>query len=473
MRGSVDAPSETAAPAARAERPGSGLYLAVWRWHFYAGLLVLPLLIWLALTGGLYLFKQDIDDLFHPDLRFAAPSTEAALPASVLAGAALDEFPGRLLKITPAAEPGRSAEVGIASDAGERLSVYVDPHSARVLGALPEGGSVALTIRRLHSLKYFGPVARGAIEIAAGWAILLVLSGLYLWWPRGRQGGVLSLRGTPGRRVFWRDLHAVAGLYVGGVLLFLALTGMPWSVLWGEQINRWANGHNFGYPSGLRVQLPMSGQRLADTERPAWSLQQAQLPQSTPPAQSGHEEHEGHGGVSQAAATPTLGLDEALAIAQTRGIAPGFTLALPRGAQGVYTASVYPAELAQQRVMHIDQYSGRVLLDMRYADYGPLGRGLEWGINVHLGQQWGALNQWALALACAAIVLLCVSAVLAWWKRRPRGRLAVPPLPADRRALRGVIALMVLGGLIFPLLGASLLVMLALDRWVVGGWGVR
>ncbi|MGX1801745.1 PepSY domain-containing protein, partial [Brevundimonas naejangsanensis] len=35
----------------------SGAYRAVWRWHFYAGVLVMPFLMLLTLTGGLYLFK--------------------------------------------------------------------------------------------------------------------------------------------------------------------------------------------------------------------------------------------------------------------------------------------------------------------------------------------------------------------------------------------------------------------------------
>lgn len=64
-----------------------------------------------------------------------------------------------------------------------------------------------------------------------------------------------------------------------------------------------------------------------------------------------------------------------------------------------------------------------------------------------------------------AIVLLCISAAVMWWKRRPRGSLlGVPPLPADRRALRGVLALMALGGVVFPLMGTSLLAMLLIDR---------
>ncbi|HEY0115551.1 MAG TPA: PepSY-associated TM helix domain-containing protein, partial [Allosphingosinicella sp.] len=33
----------------------------MWRWHFYAGLIVLPVLVWLAVTGGLYLYKPEIE----------------------------------------------------------------------------------------------------------------------------------------------------------------------------------------------------------------------------------------------------------------------------------------------------------------------------------------------------------------------------------------------------------------------------
>jgi uncharacterized iron-regulated membrane protein len=31
--------------------------------------------------------------------------------------------------------------------------------------------------------------------------VILVLSGIYLWWPRGQGGGVVGVRGTPRRRV--------------------------------------------------------------------------------------------------------------------------------------------------------------------------------------------------------------------------------------------------------------------------------
>ena len=48
--------------------PASGLYRRVCRWHFFAGLLCLPFLFLLALTGANYLLNKQIDDVAHADL---------------------------------------------------------------------------------------------------------------------------------------------------------------------------------------------------------------------------------------------------------------------------------------------------------------------------------------------------------------------------------------------------------------------
>lgn len=449
---------------------GPSWYRAVWRWHFYAGLLVLPFLAWLALTGAAYLFQKEIDGWVHRDLLRvpAASAAQPALPHGRIVDAALAGHPGaQWFRYTPAADAQQSANVGVTTLQGDRLAVYVDPATARVLGTLPERGTLMWTVRTLHSLKYFGPIARGFMEMAAGWALVLVATGIYLWWPRGAKGGVVTVRGRPRQRVFWRDLHAVTGMGVGLVLAFLAITGLPWSVLWGGQVNVWANGKDFGYPAGVRVQLPMSGALLATDAHVPWTLQQARVPGNP---HEGHAGHEGHGAAAPAPHMPVLGkplsVDAAMAAIGPLGLAPGFTVNPPRDARGVFTASAYPDDLARQRVVHLDQYNGQVLLDKSYADYGPAGQLLEWGINIHLGQQYGALNQWVLLVACAAIVLLCVTGAVAWWKRRPRGSgLGVPPLPAQPEVLAGLTAVLALGSVVFPLVGASLLVVLCGDLW--------
>jgi uncharacterized iron-regulated membrane protein len=317
-----------------------------------------------------------------------------------------------------------------------------------MLGSLPDRGTIMWTVRTLHSLKYFGSFARALIEIAGGWSILLVGTGIYLWWPRRQTGGgVVTVRGTPRQRTFWRDLHAVTGLFVGAFIVFLAVTGMPWSGVWGVKVNEWANGHNFGYPAGVYVAVPMSEAHLDHGAKTSWSLEQARIPQSL------GEHH----------TSPPIGLDRAIEIIDGLGLHRGYAVNLPTTPAGVYSASVYPDDLAQQRVVHLDQYTGKPLIDISYADYGPLGKALEWGINVHMGQEFGLANQLILLAVCIAVVMLAVAAAVMWWKRRPSASLGVPPMPSDPRVFRVLLALLAIGGVIFPLVGLSLLLMIGLD----------
>ena len=52
-------------------------YLTVWRWHFYAGIIVAPFVIFLAITGGIYLWKPQYEAWRYRDL-FSVPITKTA-----------------------------------------------------------------------------------------------------------------------------------------------------------------------------------------------------------------------------------------------------------------------------------------------------------------------------------------------------------------------------------------------------------
>jgi uncharacterized iron-regulated membrane protein len=139
-------------------------------------------------------------------------------------------------------------------------------------------------------------------------------------------------------------------------------------------------------------------------------------------------------------------------------------LSFPSGPRGVYSASVIPDRISGARVIHLDQYSGDVLFDVRYADLGTVARLVELGTSLHTGQQLGRMNQLVMLAACLATIVMAVAAIAMWWKRRPRGSLGAPPLPADWRVPRTVTTIVLLFSLLFPLLGLSLLVALVFDR---------
>ncbi|MBK5567019.1 PepSY domain-containing protein [Ensifer sp. SSB1] len=434
-----------AAQPVTAER-GISLYRAIWRWHFFAGLLVIPFMISLAVTGGLYLFNDEIDDTVFAYRNIVPVGTERLAPSAIVA-TAVESVPGSAaVSYRTPAGVDRSARVTVGIGKA-RMQVFVDPYTGAILDQIAPTEEFNQVVEDLHSLDYFGKSVEMIIEIVAGFAILLVFTGIYLWWPRQQPGGVLTVRGTPSRRVFWRDLHAVTGIVAGLLIVFLAFSGLLWSGYWGATVNAKLTSMGLGYPAVLWDDVPTSTKVSTDVLPKAnWLMENAPVPTS-----------------SSSGAEP-VGIDRAVAIADDAGMLPGYELALPADESGVYTAAIFPAELARERTIHIDQYSGKPLVDVAFGNYPALGKAIEWSINVHKGQEWGRANQLLMLAACLSIVLVSLSAIVMWWKRRPAGRIGVPPMPPRRSVYAGLWIMAILFGLAFPLTGVAILVMVVADQ---------
>lgn len=424
-----------------------GLYRAFWRWHFYAGLLIMPVLMLMALTGGLYLYRANIDDLIYRPLMFVEARSEQASP-DAWARAALAAVPGRLTQVQTPAADGRSARLVIDTPQGERRAVYVDPHDARVMGDIPDGGVMA-TVKSVHSLSLAGPIPNLLIEVVAGWAIVMVATGLVLWWPRGASGGVVTVRGAPSKRLFWRDLHAVTGLFAGGVIVFLAVTGMPWSAVWGAQARKIVAENGWGRPP-----VPTNGPAEAEDHSAhggpppvPWSLQDKAMP---------------------AAHAAPLPLAAVMSHVDTLGLPRPYTVSIPAEPGSAWSASHMPDKVEASRTLYLDAATGQALADIRYGQSGPGAKAIEWGIAVHQGQQFGPLNKLVMLAGCIAVWLMGISALTMWWKRRPKGRLGAPERPVDKRVYWPLAAVVLPLAVFYPLVGASLAVVLAGDLLVRG-----
>lgn len=229
-------------------------YRALWRWHLYAGLIVAPFLLILAVTGSIYLFNDEIDDALYPSQRFVAVHA-VQVPPSRMIDAALKAYPGAATRIDLPGAADRSAVVFVTSDHGEPLRVSVDPGTGRVLGSTIYARTLVGFADEMHGSLTLGTIGDRIVELAACWALVLIATGLYLWWPRGRGGlgGILYPRLAAGGRLFWRDLHAVIGFWSVAFITFLLLTGLPWAGIQGDLLNRGTAALGIGYPASNRT----------------------------------------------------------------------------------------------------------------------------------------------------------------------------------------------------------------------------
>ncbi len=433
------------------DRPGraaraassSDLYRAVWRWHFYAGLFVLPFLVSLSITGGLYLFRDEIDAIVHADVKrvVAAEGATRASPSTMVA-AALAAHPGTAVKYTDPVDAGTSAEVTVREGSGERLAVYINPYDASVLGALPDRGTIMWTIRQLHSLKFFGPVARGRSRSRP--------AGRSCWSsPASFSGG----RGAERRRRLGARNADAPGLLARHACRHRHRRG---------RVPRLPRGDRHALVAGLG----RTGERLGERLELRLPVRRARRRSDVGgQAQPGGPDKlvDGTGGRAHVAPRPQapIGLDAAVGTFEALGLhrASRSTFPPPPPAS---TRVGLPGR-RRRAARRASRPVHRQAADRHgYADYGPLGRAWNGGS--------ASISDNSSASPTRSCFSWFASATSFWPCRRrdvveapPIRSMGVPPMPKDPRVLRGLLVLLAIGGVLFPLVGASLIVMLAID----------
>lgn len=115
----------------------------------------------------------------------------------------------------------------------------------------------------------------------------------------------------------------------------------------------------------------------------------------------------------------------------------------------------------------VDGATGRTLTRDGFRDRHWVDKIVAVGIALHEGQLFGWLNQ-LLGLATAAgLVILSLSGFTLWWRRRMPGTLGAPAPHLPARFSWGLALAVLALAIYLPLFGLSLLVVLALERFVV------
>ena len=395
----------------------AGRFAMLRRWHFYLGLCTAPFLLILSITGAIYLFNDELNDWIYPQLRFA-PSGDTVRPAGDLVASVRAHYPGATVtRIDMPVAEGRSAEVFVTPARGDPLRVFVDPGDGAILGDYIYTHTLVGFADRMHGSLLLGEGGDALVELAAVCALVMIATGLYLWWPRGRGGlraGFLFFRQRRGR-ARWREVHRLTGVYAAVLIVFLILTGLPWAGVLGERVlTPVSNALGLGYPPQLRHHGGDSGKTLLDTlgEAP-WALQQAPLP--TVPA--AHDHHHHHGPVA-APDTSAAAINRVHGALVAAGLPLAYRLSIPTEAGDPYSAYTYPARPEGQRTLHFNS-DGEVLVDTGFDDYGAIAKTVEYGVALHMGNYFGRANQIVMLLACLAIIALILTGLTLWLRRPP------------------------------------------------------
>jgi len=198
---------------------------AIWvQVHLWLGLTLGVIGALLGISGCILVYDHEIDEWLHP-VRYAVNGSGSAFKLADYARIAEKEV-GEKARAGLIRLPDR--EIGpvivfVRAEAGLQR-VYIDPSDGDVLD---RAGSRDL-IPWMHSFheslmlrEYWGRELVGIVGIAM---LVSSLSGIYLWWPRGRfRRKDFGFRRGP---VVSRNLHLTLGLYSSLVLAMLSFTGI-------------------------------------------------------------------------------------------------------------------------------------------------------------------------------------------------------------------------------------------------------
>lgn len=419
------------------------LYKTIWRWHFYGGMIFAPILILLAITGSIYLFKPYVEPMLDPNLHYVEKGSKELTPSLQLK-AVRDKYPvDAITSFTNVKDPERATEVGIAKG-DVSYTVFVNPYTGKVLGELQNDKRLMEIIVKLHGEVMVGKIGDHLVELSASWAIILLATGLYLYFPRNKQTflDVIRIRLGKGSRVFWRDLHASTGFWMTIILLVLVLSGLPWASSFGERLNTFvAKADLSNAPEHLWDGSVQSTKVTKDIAKTPWAAENIPVPESV---------YNNKG---------MLPIENVIKIAEKTKIHPGYTINMPEGDTGVYLISSYgfaAGSVNNYVTMDIDQYSGKVLLDYRWKDYSLFDKAVETGIALHEGRYFGVANLIIDLIACLSLILIVLSGITMWWKRRPKGKIGIPKASEGNKFYLGVLLISIICGLLMPMVGISI-----------------
>ncbi len=391
----------------------------LWKWHFIAGIISLPFVLVLSITGAIYLFKptvekeaiakvQQIENNQKPELSYqkqwdiAQSQSEKPLNSMILLN-----------------NKSKATEF-ISGRFGGKKSLFVNKYTGDITGTFQAKDTWMYSIRKLHGELLGGSVGTKIVELIASWMVVLIITGLYIWFPF-QQGGfknTFKIRIKEGKRLFFRDLHAVTGFWISLLLLLVLAGGFPWTDVFGANFKWVQKATNTGYPA------TWSGRGLSSTKN-----------------------------------TKQLSLDDMVVIANKQNLEGTLIVGLPKNDKSTFSVSNKTANLSAQKMIHFDQYSGAMIKSHNWSDVGILMRGRMWVMAFHQGE-FGGWNWWLMFGIAILLTVISLAAICSYWLRKPVNSLGIPKVPKHFSVDSTVLFLIVLLGIIFPLFGASVVVIL-------------
>ncbi len=367
--------------------------------HLVVGVVAGLVILTMAVTGIMYAYQRQIIGAAERSIAKIAP------PADGTTRLGLEELAARVATAVPDERPSaftlrREATEPVLVNLGRERAVLANPYTGAVVGEASKWRGFLHDVEQVHRNLAIGPNGKSITGAASLAFFALLLSGLYLWWPRKWNKAALKMATIPslklkGKVRHW-NWHNAFGFWAAIPLLVAILTGIVMSYQWANNLLFRATGNEPPPPRAARVERP----EKPASERPPFRAE---------------------------------GLGKIWAESETR--VPAWNIATIRLGEGPVTVIMDEGNGGRPDLraqLTFDRRSGEVQKWEPYSSHN-LGRQLRmWAKPVHTGEALGLIGQTIAALAAlAAVILVWTGFGLSIRRFRQRGK---PKTAADFEA---------------------------------------
>lgn len=238
--------------------------------HLWLGIASGLVLFVVCLSGTIYTFRQEAEELLEPSKYYVETKGETPLSPDVLIQKAEEASGGKALAITMPENNAKAYQINIKKSAEDRRGTgyFIDQYTGNILGDQESAVSAFfLTMMKLHRwLLIEGDTGKIIVGISTIIFVLLTLTGIVIWFPiklkNWRQG--LKIKTTANWKRVNHDLHNTLGFYSFLLLLIMGLTGLCWSFGWyRDGLSKVMGAEVFG----ARKEKPMDSTLPADSAK--------------------------------------------------------------------------------------------------------------------------------------------------------------------------------------------------------------
>lgn len=190
-----------------------------------------------AITGAIYTFESEISDLVYPYRKVEIQHSKPIISIAEIK----EKVKPHLKKIYAIYFLGKDRSIQVRESHkidGKLINnyVYLNPYTGEVLNVKINDPTFFDVVVELHTSLLLGEIGTEIVRYATLIFFILIISGIYLWWPQKKQNLKQRLKFDWKGTTKWKrknfDLHSVLGFYASWIIIFVTITGLAWSFEW-------------------------------------------------------------------------------------------------------------------------------------------------------------------------------------------------------------------------------------------------